>query len=268
MTQQIDEAFLERLGWAPLPSADPGYLRDHLTEVDEEEIIIDLRDAAEPASTGASRTYLHHWPGILSAPTWELALKRSVDIAAASFFIILFLPLMLLTVIAVKVSSPGPVLYVQNRVGKDGRVFRFAKFRSMRNGAHEDRHKVDHLNEVDGPVFKIKDDPRITPVGAILRKFSIDELPQFFHVLTGKMSLVGPRPPLPDEVAEYDDWELQRLLTKPGITCIWQVSGRSEVDFETWVEMDIEYIATWTPWVDMRILAKTIPAVLSGRGAY
>ena len=132
----------------------------------------------------------------------------------------------------------------------------------------KERHHVEHMNEVDGPVFKIKDDPRITPVGRFIRKYSIDELPQFFHVLTGSMSLVGPRPPIPEEVAEYDDWERQRLLAKPGITCIWQISGRSMVDFETWVEMDIDYIENWTPWLDFKVLVKTIPAVLSGRGAY
>jgi lipopolysaccharide/colanic/teichoic acid biosynthesis glycosyltransferase len=271
MTQQADEAFAESAGWISPPLTEPRRHADRRKNEEvgsDETIVIDLRDHGLSDAELVPRVYLDHRSGILSAPAWQLALKRSIDIATAIVFILLFLPLMVLTAIAVKLSSPGPVLYVDERVGKNGEVFRFAKFRSMRNGAHEDRHTVDHMNEVDGPIFKIKEDPRITPVGAVLRKFSIDELPQFFHVLKGTMSLVGPRPPIPEEVAEYDDWHLQRLLTKPGITCIWQVSGRSRVDFETWVRMDVEYIENWTPWLDMRILVKTIPAVLTARGAY
>ena len=206
--------------------------------------------------------------GILGASLLQLVLKRVIDVVASLFFIVLFAPVMLFTAVAVKLTSPGPVLFIQDRVGKDGRTFRFAKFRSMYDSSHEEKENLLDLNEATGPVFKMRHDPRITPVGQAIRKLSIDELPQFFHVITGDMSLVGPRPPLPEEVALYGEWERQRLLTKPGITCIWQVSGRSDIDFNTWVAMDIEYITTWSPKLDFSILLKTIPAALSGRGAY
>lgn len=206
--------------------------------------------------------------GILAAPAWQLAVKRAVDIVTSIFFLIALSPILVAAAIAVKLTSTGPLLYIQDRVGKDGRTFRFAKFRSMRDGAHTELDDLRHLNEVDGPVFKMREDPRITPFGRFMRKYSIDELPQLFHVLTGDMSLVGPRPPIPAEVLTYDEWQRQRLLTKPGITCIWQVSGRSDLDFETWVEMDVEYIRTWKPSLDFLILLKTLPAVISARGAY
>ena len=142
------------------------------------------------------------------------------------------------------------------------------KFRSMKVEAHEDRDEILHLNELEGPVFKIRDDPRVTRVGRAIRKLSIDELPQLLNVLAGDMSLVGPRPPLPEEYETYGPRERQRLAVKPGITCIWQVSGRSDLDFETWVDMDLEYIEGWTIRQDLKLLVLTIPAVLSGRGAY
>ena len=165
-------------------------------------------------------------------------------------------------------TSPGPPIFRQTRVGIDGRRFSFYKFRSMRVTAEQERDQLVDLNERGGPIFKIKDDPRITKVGWLTRRSSIDELPQLWNVLRGDMSLVGPRPPLPAEVEQYSAWEDQRLRVKPGITCIWQVSGRSDLDFETWVAMDIEYIERWRLWLDIVLLAKTIPAVLSGRGAY
>jgi lipopolysaccharide/colanic/teichoic acid biosynthesis glycosyltransferase len=139
----------------------------------------------------------------------------------------------------------------------------------MCRDAEAKRRELDEQNEVpDGVVFKIRHDPRITRMGRVLRRLSVDELPQLFHVLSGKMSLVGPRPPLPEEVAAYGAWEAQRLLVKPGLTCIWQVSGRSDLDFHTWVQMDIEYIRDWSLWLDLKLLLRTIPAVLSGHGAY
>ena len=177
-------------------------------------------------------------------------------------------PVLACAALMVKLSSRGPVFFAQERVGCRGRRFRFLKFRTMRDGAEEERCRLDGLNELDGPVFKIRDDPRITRAGRILRKFSVDELPQLFHVLSGKMSLVGPRPPLCEEVEAYSRWDAQRLLVKPGLTCIWQVSGRSNLSFHTWVDMDIEYIRRWSLWVDVKLLARTVPAVLSGRGAY
>lgn len=240
-------------------------------------VVIDLRNAAVIDLRGkdlvveitrARRVFLRDDEGILGAPGWQLAMKRAVDIVTSIFFLIALSPILVAAAIAVKLTSPGPLLYIQDRVGKDGRAFRFAKFRSMRDGAHTELDDLRHLNEVDGPVFKIREDPRITPVGRFMRKYSIDELPQLFHVLTGSMSLVGPRPPIPAEVATYDEWQKQRLSVKPGITCIWQVSGRSDLDFETWVELDVEYIRTWKPSLDFLILLKTLPAVISARGAY
>jgi len=240
--------------------------------VDIENDVVDLRNVIDlrrlEQVQGHERVYLEAGEGILGAPLWGRQIKRFVDIVAAVFFLIVLSPIMLIAAVAVKLTSPGPIFYIQERVGKGGEVFRFAKFRSMLNGAHTQRDDLGHLNEVDGPIFKIKNDPRITPVGRFMRKYSIDELPQLFHVMTGKMSLVGPRPPLPAEVATYSAWHRQRLLVRPGITCIWQVSGRSDLDFETWVSLDIEYIQTWRPWLDFVILLKTVPAVITAKGAY
>ncbi|MFZ0492722.1 MAG: sugar transferase [Acidimicrobiia bacterium] len=249
------------------------YPRDIRLDSEQDALVIDLRDGAvvdlrASGATTLERAFARADEGLMGAPSWELGIKRTVDIVTSVFFLLLFSPVLLIAAIAVKLTSPGPLFYVQERVGKGGQIFRFAKFRSMRNGAHTELDDLRHLNEVDGPVFKIKDDPRITAVGRFMRKYSIDELPQLVHVLTGQMSLVGPRPPLPTEVATYDEWHRQRLLVKPGITCIWQVSGRSDLDFETWVALDIEYIRTWGPWLDFLILLKTLPAVISGKGAY
>lgn len=261
-----DKAPVERLTTRRVFERDAESFTDVSLAAGAESLVIDLRQDLEVDLR--PRIYLRGDEGILGAPRWKLAIKRLVDIATAIFFIVLFAPVMILTALAIKLTSRGPVLYVQERCGKYGKVFKFAKFRSMYDGAHEDLPHLQGKNEVTGPVFKIREDPRITAVGRFIRKYSIDELPQFFHVLTGQMSLVGPRPPIPEEVACYDAWEDQRLLTKPGITCIWQVSGRSDLDFETWVKMDVEYIASWSPWLDFVILLKTIPAVISGKGAY
>jgi lipopolysaccharide/colanic/teichoic acid biosynthesis glycosyltransferase len=206
--------------------------------------------------------------GLHAAARWQLAVKRAIDVIGASLALLLLSPVLIAAAIAVKLSSPGPVFYVSDRVGKDGHAFPFAKFRSMRSNAEYEKPQLVELNEASGPVFKVRDDPRITKAGRVLRKLSIDELPQLFHVLSGKMSLVGPRPPLPEEVVTYSELEWQRLLVKPGITCIWQVSGRSDLDFDTWVQMDIQYIEEWTVFGDLRLLGRTIPAVLTGRGAY
>jgi lipopolysaccharide/colanic/teichoic acid biosynthesis glycosyltransferase len=159
------------------------------------------------------------------------------------------------------------VFFVQNRVGMNQRQFKLYKFRSMVADAEERKSELLHLNERDGPAFKIDNDPRITPIGRFIRKTSIDELPQLFNVLSGEMSLVGPRPPLPDEVQKYEWLFRKRLSVKPGITCIWQISGRNNVSFERWMQMDHEYIENWSIWLDLRILLKTIPAVLFSRGA-
>lgn len=205
---------------------------------------------------------------LLNAPRWKLAVKRVIDLLGATLALVLLAPIFLISAAAVGLTSKGPILFSQRRTGEHGRTFSLHKFRSMQCDAEEERETLNHLNESDGPVFKIRDDPRLTSVGWFIRRTSIDELPQLWNVLRGDMSLVGPRPPIPDEVEEYSEWESQRLTVKPGITGLWQVSGRAELDFETWVRMDIEYIEEWSLWLDIKLLAKTIPAVLSGRGAY
>jgi lipopolysaccharide/colanic/teichoic acid biosynthesis glycosyltransferase len=206
--------------------------------------------------------------GLHRAPPWKLGVKRSLDVAVSGLGLILLAPLFLVVGALVRLTSSGPVFFVQRRVGRDGRPFSIVKFRSMYRDAHGRRDEHVELNMHRGPIFKVKDDPRITPVGRLIRRLSIDELPQLVNVLMGDMSLVGPRPCLPEEFRTYGERELQRLLVKPGITCIWQVSGRSDVDFDTWVDMDLSYIASWSLLLDLRLLALTLPAVVSGRGAY
>jgi len=189
-------------------------------------------------------------------------IKRILDAILSGLGIIAISPMLLLIAIAVKVSSDGPIFFAQERVGINGRTFKMLKFRSMVVNAEELKAKLAHLNEMSGPVFKIKDDPRVTRVGKILRKTSLDELPQLWNVFVGEMSLVGPRPPLPKEVNMYDSKHRKRLSVKPGITCIWQISGRNDVDFEEWMDMDADYVDRWSLWMDIKILAKTIPVVL------
>jgi len=206
--------------------------------------------------------------GLAVASRTERTAKRIMDISIALLMLFILLPLMVLIAVLTKTSSRGPVLYRSKRVGKDGEEFILYKFRSMYDGAADERTSLEKHNEQSGPVFKMRDDPRITPFGRFLRKVSADELPQLVNVLSGKMSLVGPRPALPEEVAQYGVRAGQRLAVKPGITCIWQVSGRSTIDFDTWIEMDVEYIRSWTLFRDVSLLIRTVPAVLSGRGAY
>lgn len=195
-------------------------------------------------------------------------LKRALDITVALIAIFLSSPIMLLTILAIKLDSPGPVLFRQTRVGKDGEHFPCYKFRSMYIDAEQRKAELMVKNEADGPVFKMKHDPRITKVGRIIRKLSIDELPQLFNVLKGEMSLVGPRPALPSEVDKYNYDQIGRLHAIPGITGLQQVSGRSDVDFKRWVELDLQYISEQSIWKDLEILIKTIPAVLFSKGAY
>jgi lipopolysaccharide/colanic/teichoic acid biosynthesis glycosyltransferase len=194
--------------------------------------------------------------------------KRSFDILGSSVALLLLLPLFLLIALFVKLEDGGPIIFVQTRVGKHGHEFKMYKFRSMCMNAEARLQELLARNQHrDGVTFKIKDDPRLTHVGKWLRKFSFDELPQFFNVLKGDMALVGPRPPVPREVALYSLADRRRLAVKPGITCIWQVSGRSGIDFSGQVKLDVQYIESQNFWVDMRLLAKTVPAVLSGSGA-
>jgi exopolysaccharide biosynthesis polyprenyl glycosylphosphotransferase len=195
-------------------------------------------------------------------------LKRVFDVVGASLALVAVSPLMLITAIAIRLDSPGPIIFRQRRVGKWGKPFECYKFRSMYVGAEEQQSELTEHNEADEVVFKIKHDPRITRVGHIIRKLSVDELPQFINVIKGDMSLVGPRPPVPVEVARYTYDHLQRLDAMPGITGLQQVSGRSDLSFRRWIELDLQYINEQSLWTDFRILLRTIPAVLSGRGAY
>jgi lipopolysaccharide/colanic/teichoic acid biosynthesis glycosyltransferase len=178
------------------------------------------------------------------------------------------LPIWLAIVVAIRIDSPGPAIFVQERVGMHGRRFRFYKFRSMHRDAESRLREIQAHNEVDGPVFKMRRDPRVTRVGAFLRRTSLDELPQLINVFQGEMSMVGPRPPLPREVAQYRPSDMIRLSVKPGLTCLWQVRGRSSLDFETWMEYDREYVSRLSPWLDLTILVRTVWAVLSCRGAF
>jgi len=197
----------------------------------------------------------------------QLVVKRAVDLGLSLLLFLLTLPIQALAALAIKLTSPGPSFFRQVRCGLNGRHFTLVKFRTMEAGAEERLSEIAHLNEMSGPVFKAAQDPRLTLVGRLLRRLSIDELPQLWNVIVGDMSLVGPRPPLPEEVSRYEPWQRRRLSMKPGLTCLWQVSGRSELDFDRWMALDLKYIDTWSPMLDLKILLKTVPAVLSGRGA-
>lgn len=196
----------------------------------------------------------------------QLALKRGLDVAISAMLLVLAAPVILIAALAIKLNG-GSVIFKQERIGLNGRTFTLYKFRTMLEDAHARRDEVNHLNEMSGPVFKAKIDPRVTAIGRFLRKFSLDELPQLWNVLKGDMSLVGPRPPIPEEVRSYHRWHRRRLSMKPGLTCLWQISGRNNIDFDRWMQMDLQYIDNWSPGLDMKILLRTIPAVLSGRGA-
>ncbi len=196
-----------------------------------------------------------------------LAAKRALDVAQSLVALVVLAPVFLAVAVAIRLDSPGPIFFRQRRVGVSGREFMLVKFRSMYQDAEARLESLRARNEVSGPVFKMRDDPRVTRVGRFIRRTSIDELPQFWNVLCGDMSVVGPRPPLPSEVRQYQRWQLRRLSMKPGITCTWQVSGRSHIAFDRWMELDLHYIDNWSLWRDMKILARTIPAVLTGRGA-
>ncbi len=195
-------------------------------------------------------------------------IKRAFDIAGAGFGLLLCAPLFLIVAILIKATSKGPVLFRQERYGLGKRTFRIYKFRTMVENAEAAQAALEHMNENSGPVFKIFRDPRITRVGAILRRTSIDELPQLFNVLKGEMSLVGPRPLNLRDVGRFSEaWLMRRFSVKPGLTCLWQISGRSNVNFDRWIELDLHYIDNWSLQMDLKILAMTVPAVLRGTGA-
>lgn len=194
--------------------------------------------------------------------------KRLLDVFGAAFLLLLFFPLLFVVGMVVLLTSKGPMLYVSRRVGLLGREFPFYKFRSMYVDAEQVRAALERHNEKDGPIFKMRDDPRITPVGRFIRKYSLDEFPQLLNVLRGDMSLVGPRPPLPREVEQYDAYAMQRLTVRPGMTCFWQIGGRSDLSFDQWMELDHKYLREMSFLTDLKILILTPLAVVKGRGAY
>jgi exopolysaccharide biosynthesis polyprenyl glycosylphosphotransferase len=200
-------------------------------------------------------------------PEFGLLLKRGMDILLANLTLIVLSPVLLAIAIAVKLDSHGPVFYSSERIGKKGRVFRCIKFRTMVRDAEMRRADVMHMNERDGVLFKISNDPRITALGRTLRKYSLDELPQFFNVLRGDMSIVGPRPPLASEVKEYKLSHLRRLDVLPGVTGLWQVQGRQDPSFDSYISLDVTYIENWSIWLDLKIIGRTIGVVLAGTGS-
>jgi lipopolysaccharide/colanic/teichoic acid biosynthesis glycosyltransferase len=201
-------------------------------------------------------------------PAWWHVLKRAIDVAGACAGLVLAAPFVAIAALAIRCVSEGSPFFAQERIGRGGRPFRLFKLRTMVAGAHLQQDELSALNEVSGPVFKIRRDPRLHALGGLLRRTSIDELPNLMNVLCGEMSLVGPRPPLPSEVAHYDANAMRRLSVKPGITCLWQAGGRSNLDFATWMELDNRYVDHWTPWGDLWIILRTIPAVIRGEGAH
>lgn len=207
-------------------------------------------------------------PAPRSVPTSWWVAKRAIDLVCGSALALIAAPVVLLAALGIAIVSPGNPFYTQERVGRNGRRFRMVKLRTMVVGAHAMRGEVAHLNEADGPVFKIRNDPRLHRLGALLRRSSIDELPNFINVLSGDIALVGPRPALPSEVEHYDATALHRLSVPQGVTGLWQISGRSSTSFDEWMELDNRYAATWSPLGDLVIVLRTIPAVLRRDGAH
>jgi exopolysaccharide biosynthesis polyprenyl glycosylphosphotransferase len=204
----------------------------------------------------------------ISIQGWNAVIKRSFDLLLGGLMAAIALPLGLLIALAIRLDTPGPIFYAQVRIGRNGKEFRCFKFRSMVSNADDLRNKMAELNESSGPLFKIRNDPRLTRVGRLIRRYSLDELPQVINILRGEMSLIGPRPNLPSEVQCYEEWMKKRLSVSPGLTGLWQVSGRSDLTFDEMVMLDIYYVENWSVGLDLTILARSIPAVLQGRGAY
>ena len=194
--------------------------------------------------------------------------KRTIDIIGAGLGLILLSPIIAIVACAVKVTSKGPIFFSQKRVGKNGELFEMYKFRSMVVNAEELKENLEDQNEMSGPMFKIKDDPRITKVGKFIRKTSIDELPQLWNILKGDMSLVGPRPSLPKEVEQFDNWMFKRLSVRPGLTCYWQVSGRNNIDFEDWMKLDCRYVDERNLWIDIKLIFKTVFVLFGDKNAH
>ena len=196
------------------------------------------------------------------------AIKRLIDIICSFVGILVLSPLFIIIAIIIKFTSKGPVFFSQKRVGRNGKEFDMYKFRSMVVNAEELKEKLAAQNEMSGPMFKMKDDPRVTKVGKFIRKTSLDELPQLWNILKGDMSLVGPRPSLPKEVAQFDEWMYKRLEVKPGLTCYWQVSGRNNIDFEDWMKLDIRYVEEKNLWIDIKLIFKTVGVLFGDKNAH
>jgi len=228
--------------------------------------IFNLKLAHSDAEELEGHSSIKHYTGVNEG--WPVVMKRVLDFWLALAALIVVFPVLVLVAALIRITSPGPIFFTQKRIGLNKRKFSIYKFRSMAVDAESKMRQLEHLNELSGPVFKIKNDPRITPLGKFLRKTSIDELPQLFNVLKGDMSLVGPRPmSIRDFELFSEDWHRRRFSVRPGITCLWQVNGRNSIPFERWMELDMQYIDKWSLWLDLKILARTIPAVLRGFGA-
>jgi len=228
--------------------------------------LFNLKGARTRSEELEGATLMTHYAGMMEG--WPVTVKRLFDIAVSTSALMVVAPLLAIVTVLIKLTSPGPVLFTQHRLGLNKRRFSIYKFRTMVVDAEKKMKEIEHLNEVSGPVFKIKNDPRITPIGRFLRKTSIDELPQLFNVLKGDMSLVGPRPlPVRDCDGFDKDWQRRRFSVRPGITCLWQIMGRNSIPFEKWMQLDLQYIDMWSLRLDFEILLRTIPAVLRGSGA-
>jgi exopolysaccharide biosynthesis polyprenyl glycosylphosphotransferase len=223
-------------------------------------------ERARPIESAAVSDGFLHFVNHAPRP-YQRSVKRLFDIFASAAALVALAPLLIFVAVLIKLTSTGPIFFKQARVGLHGRPFNIFKFRTMVVNAEEMKEQLEESNEQTGPVFKMKNDPRVTPLGRLLRKHSIDELPQLINVLRGDMSIVGPRPPLPSEVAKYEGWQLRRLSVRPGLTCIWQVSGRNQISFQEWMFLDMRYIDHWSLTEDLSLILRTLPQVLTGRGA-
>jgi exopolysaccharide biosynthesis polyprenyl glycosylphosphotransferase len=264
----IDEVFIA----LPIKSQ-YSQIESAITLLEEQGIMVHLFSDLFPHKLARSRAWEFEGTPVLSlhsGPTlsWRTETKRVIDVIGSALLLLLSIPLFVLAAIAIKLDSAGPVFFVQDRVGLNKRRFRMLKFRTMHRDAEERMKEIEHLNEKSGPIFKIRNDPRVSRVGRFLRKTSIDELPQLVNVLLGDMSIVGPRPlSVRDALRMEEAWQKRRFSVKPGLTCLWQVSGRSNLSFEQWMQLDLEYIDRWSLGLDGAILLRTIPAILMARGA-
>jgi lipopolysaccharide/colanic/teichoic acid biosynthesis glycosyltransferase len=238
------------------PREDSHKVRDHVPILGPSRDLIDWAEFLPP------NAYTFRWRA-------GQAVKRLIDILASGTGLLLLLPVFVVLPIMIRLTSRGPGYYRWKVLGQYARPFHGFKFRSMVDNADELKEGMEHLNHMEGPAFKIRNDPRVTPIGRVLRKYSIDEFPQLWSVFKGDMSLVGPRPPFPEEYERFKPWHRAKLSVRPGITCLWQISGRSDIhDFEDWAKLDMQYIREWSLWLDLKILLRTIPVVIRGRGAY